>query len=63
MFHYTKCFYSIIMLCLCFSIGKGPLKSFYEGEIAKKKLEKVSICTLWLEAEDYPLLLGQLNLC
>lgn len=47
---------------LCVITGKGPLKSFYEGEIAKKNFKKVTICTLWLEAEDYPLLLGSADL-
>ena len=39
-------------------LGKGPLKAYYEGEIAKKDWTKVTVRTLWLQAEDYPLLLG-----
>ena len=39
-------------------LGKGPLKEYYQGIIAQKKLSHVTICTLWLSAEDYPLLLG-----
>lgn len=38
--------------------GKGPLKEYYEKEISKKNFNKVTICTLWLSAEDYPVLLG-----
>lgn len=38
--------------------GKGPLKSFYEEQIAALSLRKVRICTKWLESADYPLLLG-----
>ena len=39
-------------------LGKGPLKEYYQGIIAQKRLSHVTICTLWLSAEDYPLLLG-----
>ena len=39
-------------------VGKGPLKEHYQKEIAKKKFQHVIICTLWLSAEDYPVLLG-----
>ena len=38
--------------------GKGPLKEYYQGIIAQKNFSHVTICTLWLSAEDYPLLLG-----
>eukprot|EP00558_Chaetoceros_sp_UNC1202_P003168 CAMPEP_0197241916 /NCGR_PEP_ID=MMETSP1429-20130617/7811_1 /TAXON_ID=49237 /ORGANISM="Chaetoceros sp., Strain UNC1202" /LENGTH=346 /DNA_ID=CAMNT_0042701833 /DNA_START=122 /DNA_END=1162 /DNA_ORIENTATION=+ len=38
--------------------GKGPQKSFYEGQIAALDLDHVSILTMWLESSDYPLLLG-----
>ena len=38
--------------------GKGPQKAMYQSKIAKLKLEHVSIITMWLEAKDYPLLLG-----
>jgi beta-1,4-mannosyltransferase len=38
--------------------GRGPLKAYYEGEIAKMEFAKVTIRTVWLAAEDYPKLLG-----
>lgn len=41
------------------STGKGPLKEHYLSLIAKKKFERVTIKTMWLSTEDYPLLLGK----
>ncbi|KAJ2094793.1 mannosyltransferase, partial [Coemansia sp. S142-1] len=42
--------------------GKGPLRGFYESEIARLQLGSVNIVTAWLSAEDYPLLLGSADL-
>jgi len=42
--------------------GKGPLKGMYEERIHKLKLFKVCIVTMWLEPEDYPLLLGSADI-
>ncbi|XP_053328091.1 chitobiosyldiphosphodolichol beta-mannosyltransferase isoform X2 [Spea bombifrons] len=42
--------------------GKGPLKEYYTGLIAKMELKYIQICTPWLEAEDYPVLLGSADL-
>ncbi|RIA81409.1 Glycosyltransferase Family 33 protein [Glomus cerebriforme] len=42
--------------------GKGPLKEKYEKEISKMTLRHVRIITMWLSAEDYPLLLGSADL-
>ena len=42
--------------------GKGPQKEMYEAKIAKLSLQRVAICTMWLEAEDYPLLMGAADL-
>ena len=42
-----------------FFSGKGPQKEFYQKKIAQLSLKHVSICTPWLEAEDYPTLLGE----
>ena len=39
--------------------GKGPQKEFYQKKIAQLSLKRVQICTPWLEAEDYPTLLGE----
>lgn len=41
--------------------GKGPLKAKYMSEIARlqERWDYVRCTSLWLEAEDYPLLLGE----
>uniref|UniRef100_A0AAX7U4I1 Chitobiosyldiphosphodolichol beta-mannosyltransferase n=1 Tax=Astatotilapia calliptera TaxID=8154 RepID=A0AAX7U4I1_ASTCA len=41
---------------------KGPQKEHYMKLIDSLHLEHVEICTPWLEAEDYPLLLGSADL-
>ena len=38
--------------------GKGPEKEYYLEKISEIELKKVSIFTPWLEADDYPKLLG-----
>ncbi|XP_067914839.1 chitobiosyldiphosphodolichol beta-mannosyltransferase isoform X2 [Heterodontus francisci] len=43
---------------VCVITGKGPLQEFYNQLIEKMHFKYVHICTLWLEAEDYPVLLG-----
>ena len=43
--------------------GKGPLKEKYEKEISKMSMRHVRIITMWLAAEDYPLLLGIILSC
>ncbi|KAJ7992019.1 hypothetical protein DPEC_G00274240 [Dallia pectoralis] len=47
---------------VCVITGKGPLKDHYKKLIATLTLEHVKICTPWLEAEDYPVLLGSADL-
>lgn len=42
--------------------GKGPQKAMYEAEMAKLDLQKTHVCTMWLEPQDYPLLLGSADL-
>lgn len=42
--------------------GKGPLKAHYEARIRALRLKRVAVCTLWLEAADYPLLVGSADL-
>ncbi|KAJ2471417.1 mannosyltransferase [Coemansia sp. RSA 2322] len=42
--------------------GKGPLRGFFEAEVAKLSLSRVKIVTAWLSAEDYPLVLGSADL-
>lgn len=44
--------------------GRGPLKQTYMDQIARREKEEawrwVRCCSLWLEPEDYPILLGTL---
>ncbi|WOG97851.1 hypothetical protein DCAR_0417192 [Daucus carota subsp. sativus] len=42
--------------------GKGPEKQKYEEKLRKLKLKRVAFRTMWLSAEDYPLLLGSADL-
>ncbi|KAG6869042.1 hypothetical protein C0993_004715 [Termitomyces sp. T159_Od127] len=44
--------------------GKGPLREKYMNDVAKlqEKWEWVRCVSLWLEAEDYPILLGSADL-
>ncbi|OAY81600.1 UDP-glycosyltransferase TURAN [Ananas comosus] len=42
--------------------GKGPERRKYEEQIKKLKLRRVAFRTMWLSAEDYPLLLGSADL-
>ncbi|XP_061191292.1 chitobiosyldiphosphodolichol beta-mannosyltransferase-like isoform X1 [Saccostrea echinata] len=47
---------------ICVITGKGPQKEFYRNKIAKHKWSRVKFCLPWLEAEDYPKLLGAADL-
>lgn len=38
--------------------GKGPMKQLYEERIRTLDLQHIAIATMWLEAPDYPLLIG-----
>lgn len=42
--------------------GKGPLKAHYEHYLREHPLRTVAVCTMWLEPEDYPRLLGSADL-
>lgn len=42
--------------------GKGPLKEQFEAKVATAGMQKVSVKTVWLRAEDYPVLLGAADL-
>ncbi|KAI9469738.1 MAG: glycosyl transferases group 1-domain-containing protein [Benjaminiella poitrasii] len=42
--------------------GNGPQKKFYQEKIRSMELKKTRIVTAWLEAADYPLLLGSADL-
>lgn len=46
----------------CIITGKGPQKSSYMGQIAKKNFKHVTIVTPWLTVEDYPLFLASADL-
>ncbi|RZF40575.1 hypothetical protein LSTR_LSTR013289 [Laodelphax striatellus] len=43
---------------VCVITGKGPLKEFYAGKMAAVEWRRVAVVLPWLEAEDYPLVLG-----
>ena len=47
---------------LCVITGKGPMKEYYMSRIEKAQLQNVLVLTPWLEAEDYPLLLGSADI-
>lgn len=47
---------------VCVITGKGPLKEYYCSLISQKRFQHIQVCTPWLEAEDYPLLLGSADL-
>ncbi|KAM9305564.1 chitobiosyldiphosphodolichol beta-mannosyltransferase [Gastrophryne carolinensis] len=47
---------------ICVITGKGPLKEHYCNLINELQLKNIQICTPWLEAEDYPVLLGSADL-
>ncbi|CAM9570725.1 unnamed protein product, partial [Phaeothamnion confervicola] len=38
--------------------GKGPQRRKYERRMAALRMRHMAVCTAWLEAADYPLLLG-----
>jgi len=42
--------------------GKGPMRAKYEEDIRKLRLRRVAFRTMWLSAEEYPLLLGAADL-
>ena len=44
---------------LCVITGKGPQKEKYLAQISKRLWSKVEVVTPWLQAEDYPKLLGE----
>ncbi|XP_016332408.1 chitobiosyldiphosphodolichol beta-mannosyltransferase-like isoform X2 [Sinocyclocheilus anshuiensis] len=47
---------------VCVITGKGPQKEYYKKLIDSKEFHHIKICTPWLEAEDYPVLLGSADL-
>lgn len=50
--------YGIFWCGIFFDKGKGPEKEKYEAKIKRLKLKRVAFRTMWLSADDYPLLLG-----
>ncbi|XP_029635782.1 chitobiosyldiphosphodolichol beta-mannosyltransferase [Octopus sinensis] len=43
---------------VCVITGKGQLKDYYSKQLDQKPWKHISVCLPWLEAEDYPTLLG-----
>ncbi|XP_056609235.1 chitobiosyldiphosphodolichol beta-mannosyltransferase isoform X1 [Triplophysa dalaica] len=62
--HHTlyRAAFSVVSRRWCFNTGKGPQKEHYKKLIDSKVFKHVKICTPWLEAEDYPVLLGSADL-
>ncbi|XP_061351834.1 UDP-glycosyltransferase TURAN-like isoform X2 [Gastrolobium bilobum] len=54
-----QCLYPRLLFIIT---GKGPEKEKYEAKIKRLKLKRVAFRTMWLSAEDYPLLLGSADL-
>lgn len=42
--------------------GKGPQKAMYESKMQRLNLQHVAFRTAWLQAADYPILLGSADL-
>jgi beta-1,4-mannosyltransferase len=42
--------------------GRGPQREMYLSRIRQLQLSKVAFCSMWLEPEDYPLMLGAADL-
>ncbi|GAX74777.1 hypothetical protein CEUSTIGMA_g2224.t1 [Chlamydomonas eustigma] len=42
--------------------GRGPLREMYLEKVSQLQLKHVAVRSLWLEADDYPLLLGAADL-
>jgi beta-1,4-mannosyltransferase len=42
--------------------GKGPQKEMYLQRIGQLSLQRIRVATMWLEAGDYPLVLGSADL-
>jgi beta-1,4-mannosyltransferase len=42
--------------------GKGPQKQYYERKMSALNLHRVTIRTVWLTTQDYPLMLGSADL-
>jgi beta-1,4-mannosyltransferase len=42
--------------------GRGPQREMYLSRIRQLQLSKVAFCSMWLEPDDYPLMLGAADL-
>ncbi|KAK9165350.1 hypothetical protein Scep_000541 [Stephania cephalantha] len=54
-----QCLYPRLLFIIT---GKGPDREKYEEQIKRLHLKRVAFRTMWLSAEDYPLLLGSADL-
>lgn len=50
---------------VCMLTGKGPLKEYYQNIFIEKNYKNIKVHFVWLEPNDYPILLGcaDLGLC
>ncbi|KAF6136866.1 hypothetical protein GIB67_018905 [Kingdonia uniflora] len=55
----SQCLYPRLLFVIT---GKGPEREKYEAQIKRLHLKRVAFRTMWLSAEDYPLLLGSADL-
>ncbi|MFP5379173.1 MAG: hypothetical protein ACLGHP_05400, partial [Vicinamibacteria bacterium] len=42
--------------------GRGPLRETFEARLARRTLPRVAVRTAWLDADDYPVLIGRADL-
>ncbi|MFH4979613.1 hypothetical protein AB6A40_006322 [Gnathostoma spinigerum] len=47
---------------ICIITGRGPLKTYYMGRIEHLQMQNVQVITPWVDAEDYPRLLGSADI-
>jgi hypothetical protein len=60
----TKSFNFVLKRFVLFIIGKGPLKEQFIQQVEREhdQYQHVEFCFPWLDADDYPLLLGKVSM-
>lgn len=59
---YDKCDADNLPKLECVITGKGPLKEYFMKKIKETVWNKVTVVSIWLEPEDYPILLASADL-